>query len=372
MLAKLKEVEKEAERLAGKAEKIAETTAKKAKQKAKHVEGIGFLSGWTKDGSKEEAPDRFKFGLSLKSNHQMHHAPKTDQKKQFEIHHSHKSNLHSTLSIDTSDTSHLIDPNSWRAKCNDVFDLLLMVMHGIKHGLEQVFTCGMCFDQYDQKVVVVEEIDEHKSKCRPDTLVFSLLNLLVIFVAGTGYLIAELLFEPLPTYFRVTHFSVEGCSSKHIHYMEYVPAATCLTLSKQSVAVEKLRNPIKDERDRDRFAIPAGPPPKTPSSQVITFTKHYMWGLSYYIDLYAKESCVNEEELPKSIAQTDDMPPLYPQTQVLDECLSPVYWKVRPGVSSKISGSTCLGTSTISDVVGYYDDRECKSLIKVSYFYTCA
>ena len=34
-------------------------------------------------------------------------------------------------------------------------------------------------------------------------------------------------------------------------------------------------------------------PPKKPESVVYTFTEHYMWGLSWYADLYQREGCLD-------------------------------------------------------------------------------
>ena len=240
-------------------------------------------------------------------------------------------------------------------------------MHGIRYGLSQFVTCGICFDNYNEKVVVVEEPDEHKKYCRPDAYVFGWLNLLVLIVGGISYLIAES-FQPLPTYFRVTHFSVAGCSNKYVKLMEYVPANVCMKLKKQSVDLKKRPTPLADERDVGTPQIQSGPPPLTAESQVITFTRHYRWGLSWFADQYTQETCVSSEELPKSIAQETNTPPVYPKTQVLDECLDPKIWETGDK-SAKLSGSTCLGTPRLTDVVGYFDGRDCKSLIKVSFFF---
>ena len=121
-------------------------------------------------------------------------------------------------------------------------------------------------------------------------------------------------------------------------------------------------------RDVGRPQVQSGPPPLTAESQVITFTEHYRWGLSWFADQYTQETCVSAAELPEPIALESGQPPLYPKTQVLDECLDPKIWETGEK-SAKLSGSTCLGTSRLTDVVGYFYDRECKSLIKVSFFF---
>jgi hypothetical protein len=365
MLAKLRQAEHDAEKLAEKAEKLAEKTAKKA---TKNIDGVGFLGGWTKNGAVKAAPDKFSFGLGGEKKRSVHHAPKAGQTPidLTKVHHNHTTKLHKIKTVDTTDLSHIIDPKSCRGQCYRAWDLFIHVMHGIRHGLAQFVTCGVCFDRYNEKVIVVEEPDEHKKSCRPDAQVFGLLNLLVLIVGGISYLVAES-FQPLPTYFRVTHFSASECSSKHVKLMEYVPASVCMKLKKQSVDLKKRLIRLVDVRDVGKAQVQSGPPPLTAESQVITFTKHYRWGLSWFADQYTQETCVSAAELPEPIAQESGQPPLYPKTQVLDECLDPKIWETGEK-SAKLSGSTCLGTSRLTDVVGYFDDRECKSLIKVSFF----
>jgi hypothetical protein len=137
-----------------------------------------------------------------------------------------------------------------------------------------------------------------------------------------------------------------------------------MKLKIQSVDLKKRTTPLLDMYEVGKPEVQSGPPPLTAESQVITFTEHYRWGLSWYADQYTQDTCVSEAELPESIAQETGQPPLYPKTQVLDECLDPKHWESAEK-SAKLSGSTCLGTSRLQDVVGYFDDRECKSLIKV-------
>lgn len=66
---------------------------------------------------------------------------------------------------------------------------------------------------------------------------------------------------------------------------------TCLKWSGQSLNLKKRKLKLKEGESED--IVQSGRPPKKPQSVVYTFTEHYMWGLSWYADLYEKEGCLS-------------------------------------------------------------------------------
>ena len=137
---------------------------------------------------------------------------------------------------------------------------------------------------------MVEPEDEHDTKCQPDTKVLSWLTILVIIVSLFGYLIS-ISFEALPMYVRAEFFDEKSCRSGTIKYIEYVPTQTCIKWKKQSLSVKK--RPKKLDPGQPSAVVQSGRPPKKPESVVYTFTEHYMWGLSWYADLYEREGCLD-------------------------------------------------------------------------------
>lgn len=121
--------------------------------------------------------------------------------------------------------------------------------------------------------------------------------------------------------------------------------------------------------ESESSVVQSGKPPKKTQSVVYTFTEHYMWGLSWFADMYEKEGCLSSTGVPDSIAKVQseetgqELNPLYALAQLRFTCLSRDAWDYEYK-SARMLGSRCLGNQKMKDVLGMYVDPECKSLVK--------
>ena len=76
-------------------------------------------------------------------------------------------------------------------------------------------------------------------------------------------------------------------------------------------------------------------------------------------------------QIPDSIAKVESdesgkqVQPLYKKVQLLDVCLNRDEWEYE-SKSARLLGSRCLGNHRLNDILGMYDDPECKSLVKAT------
>ena len=283
-------------------------------------------------------------GASKKHHHHHHHHHKKKKKPQFE---EEEAPLH-----------HVVG--------HGICSFFLTILHGINGGCGSIITCGICFDRYSEKQEMVEPEDEHDMKCQPDTKVLSWITMLVVVVGIFAYAVS-ISFEELPMYVRAELFNKKDCELGTIAVMEYVPTATCIKWKKQSLGVKK--RPAKLKPGESGEVVQSGRPPKKPESVVYTFTEHYMWGLSWYADMYENAGCVSQAGVPDSIAQVEadetgtEKNPLYYKTQVRNICLPREDWDYEYK-SARLLGSRCLGNHQMTDVLGMYSDPKCESLVK--------
>jgi len=253
------------------------------------------------------------------------------------------------------------------AACEAIGSMFILILHGFQQGCGSIATCGICFDRYSEKQEMVEKEDEHDTKCQADTKVLSWLGVLIIVVGLFAYLIS-ISFVELPAYVRAEFFSEVDCKVGTVTSMEYVPTATCMKWKKQSLSAKKRPKALLP--GEAAVVVQSGKPPKKPESVVYTFTEHYMWGLSWYADMYEKNECLSADGLPQSIATVESeetgtiVKPLYNIEQMRDVCLSRDQWDYGTGKSARILGSRCLGNRRMHDILGMYVDPECKSLVK--------
>ena len=345
------------------------------------LKASGQVGGGKKTGVAAASP--FGGGGATKKGHGgHHHHHHHHHNNKNHLHHRKKQKAHHRL-IEND-----LPKDTKQSFAERMFEGFLTILHGIQHLIAQAITCGYCFERYSEKQKIVEPLDPHKTRCQPDTAVFCWLNLLIAVVGLIGYIVTTT-FQPLPTFFRVTHFAYGGaCSNENFEekaeclkeghqwtgecdpttviMIEYVPAVGCLKMAKQAVELRKRPEKIDaGEIDEQDDGVQAGAPPINPGSMVITFTEHYMWGLSWYADLYESDDCLSADGVPNSIAKVTGQPPLYPVTQVLDECLDRGEWDYKYKGAS-LAGSHCLGSGKMRHVMGMFEDRKCTSLVRAT------